>query len=115
MQLIMLKSKIHRASLTGLQVDYDGSITIDKDLLDKAGILAGEQVHVLNFRNASRMITYTIEAPSGSGTCELNGPAAHLGEIGDEVAILAYCHLGEDAARKHHPVVVHVTSDNRAL
>ena len=75
----MLKSKIHRATLTGTELNYEGSIAIDAKLLKAADMLPGEQVHVLNVNNGSRLITYIIEAPAGSGTVLLNGPAARLG------------------------------------
>ncbi len=86
----MLRSKIHRATLTGTELDYEGSIAIDRNLIEAAGLLPGEQVHVLNLSNAQRLITYVIEAPAGSGTMMLNGPAARLGAVGDKVTILAY-------------------------
>ena len=76
MQRIMLKSKIHRATLTATELNYEGSIAIDGDLLREADLLPGEQVHVLNLNNGKRLITYVIEAPAGSGTVMLNGPAA---------------------------------------
>jgi hypothetical protein len=75
----MLRSKIHRATLTGAELDYEGSIAIDRDLMAAADLLPGEQVHVLNLSNGQRLITYVIEAPAGSGTMLLNGPAARLG------------------------------------
>ena len=90
MQRIMLRSKIHRATLTGTELDYEGSIAIDRNLIEAAGLLPGEQVHVLNLSNGQRLITYVIEAPAGSGTMMLNGPAARLGVVGDKVVILAY-------------------------
>ena len=79
MQRFMLKSKIHRATLTGTELDYEGSIAIDGDLIAAADLLPGEQVHVLNLNNAQRLVTYVIAAPAGSGTMLLNGPAARLG------------------------------------
>jgi len=115
MQLIVLKSKIQRATLTGLEVDYEGSISIDEDILDAANMVRGEQVHVLNYQNASRIVTYTIAAPRGSGTVMLNGPAALLGEIGQEVAILAYGQADEAEARAFKPTVVKVNSQNRLV
>ena len=84
----MLRSKIHRATLTGTELDYEGSIAIDRDLIEAADLLPGEQVHVLNLSNAERLITYVIEAPAGSGTMMLNGPAARLGAVGDKVVII---------------------------
>ena len=114
-QRFMLKSKIHRAKLTGTDLDYEGSITIDKVLLDAAEILPGEQVHVLNLNNGSRLITYVIEAPAGSGTVLLNGPAARLGLAGDRVVIITYCAAADDEARRLRPKVVKVDENNRIL
>jgi len=113
MLITMLKSKIHRATLTGTELNYEGSITMDQALLDKAGILAGEQVHVLNVNNGSRLVTYAITAPRGSGTVLLNGPAARLGTVGDQVVILTYCQVTWDKARTHKPVVILVDGKNR--
>lgn len=109
----MLKSKIHRARLTGAELDYEGSIAIDEDLMKAADILAGEQVHVLNMANGARLITYVIHAPAGSGTMMLNGPAARLGVPGDEVIVLSYCEMEEEHARLHKPRVVFVNRENR--
>ena len=110
----MLKSKIHRATLTGAELDYEGSIAIDEDLMKAADILAGEQVHVLNMANGARLITYVIQAPAGSGTMMLNGPAARLGASGDEVIVLSYSEMEEEDARLHKPRVVFVDQENRA-
>jgi aspartate 1-decarboxylase len=111
----MLRSKIHRATLTGAELDYEGSIAIDRDLMAAADLLPGEQVHVLNLSNAHRLITYVIEAPAGSSTMMLNGPAAHLGAKGDLIVILAYCLLDEAEARGFKPKIVHVDAQNRAV
>ena len=113
MQRIVLKSKIHRATVTDANLNYEGSITVDRALLEKAGILPGEQVHVLNVNNGSRLVTYAITAPRGSGTVLLNGPAARLGTVGDQVVILTYCHLPQNEARTHKPVVILVDAKNR--
>lgn len=109
----MLKSKIHRATLTGTELDYEGSIAIDRDLMEAADMLPGEQVHVLNINNGSRLVTYVIEAERGSGTMELNGAAARLGNRGDLVIVLSYCTVDDDQARSFEPVVVHVDENNR--
>jgi len=93
MQRFMLKSKIHRATLTGTDMHYEGSITVDQNLLDAADILPGEQVHVLNLNNGARLVTYAIAAARGSGTMLLNGPAARLCMPGDTVTILTYCEV----------------------
>ena len=115
MQRFMLKSKIHRATLTGTELDYEGSIAIDRDLLAAADILPGEQVHVLNLSNAERLITYAIEAPAGSGTMMLNGPAARLATPGDLVIVLTYCSVSEEEAAACRPIVVQVDAKNRQL
>ena len=112
MQLTMLKSKIHMATLTGTELYYQGSIAIDQDLLDAAGMLPGEQVHVLNVNNGSRLVTYTIVGERGTGIIELNGPAAHLGNPGDKVVIISYAQMEETEARAREPVVVHVDEKN---
>lgn len=113
MQRIMLRSKIHRATLTGTELDYEGSIAIDRTLIEAAELLPGEQVHVLNLSNAQRLITYVIEAPAGSGTMMLNGPAARLGVVGDKVVILAYATVDDAEARTFKPTIVHVDGKNR--
>lgn len=110
---MMLKSKIHRATLTGCDLNYEGSITIDEDLMDKADLLAGEQVHVLNINNGQRFVTYTIAAPRGSGTMLLNGPAARLGSVGDKVIIISYCQISTDEVKNLKAKIVLVDDKNR--
>ena len=109
----MLRSKIHRATLTGTQLDYEGSIAVDRDLMDAADMLPGEQVHVLNVSNGERLITYLIEAPAGSGTMMLNGPAARLAVPGDEVIVLTYVSVSDEEARSLEPIVILVDGQNR--
>jgi aspartate 1-decarboxylase len=111
----MLKSKIHRATLTGTDLDYEGSIAIDRLLIEAADMLPGEQVHVLNVNSGARLITYIIEAPAGSGTMLLNGPAARLGMPGDKVVVLTYAAYTDEEARKLKPIVVRVDAQNRPL
>lgn len=113
MQRTMLKSKIHRVVLTGLELNYEGSIAVDQDLLDAADVLPGEQVQVLNFNNGERLITYAISAPRGSGTIMLNGPAARRGTVGDVVSILSYSAMPDETAREYTPKVVQVREGNR--
>ena len=110
----MLKSKIHRAVLTGTELSYEGSIAIDRDLIEAADLLPGEQVHVLNCNNGERLVTYVIEAPSGSGTMELNGPAARLGCPGDLIIVISYS-LYDDSTElaAHQPKLVFVDANNR--
>ncbi len=113
MELTMLKSKIHMATLTGTELYYTGSICIDRNLLDAAGILEGEQVHVVNVNNGSRLVTYAISGKRGTGIVELNGPAARLGMTGDKVIVLAYAQMSDTEARAYKPKIVHVTEKNR--
>lgn len=114
MRRFMLKSKIHRAKLTGTEINYEGSITVDAELLERADILPGEQVHVLNSSNGARFVTYAIEAPHGSRTVVLNGAAALLGKIGDELIILSYCGLEDHDTRRFRPRIVILEGQNRA-
>jgi len=113
MQREMLKSKIHRVTVTEAELYYEGSITVDKDLLEAADILPYEKVQVLNFNNGSRLDTYTIEGAAGSGTICLNGPAARFGSVGDEIIIVSYVHLPEESAKKFKPKVVMVDKKNK--
>jgi aspartate 1-decarboxylase len=115
MQRIMLKSKIHRATLTATDLHYEGSIAIDKNLLEAADILPSEQVHVLNVNNGNRLITYAIEAPAGSGTMMLNGPAARCGLPGDVVVVITYAHFEDSEAHRHQPNIVIVDEANRII
>jgi aspartate 1-decarboxylase len=109
----MLAGKIHRLTLTGANVDYEGSIAIDSDLLDRAGILEFEMVHVWNVNNGERLQTYAIAAPAGSGEVCLNGAAALKGSPGDIVIVAAFATLEEHAASRHQPKVVYVDGSNR--
>jgi aspartate 1-decarboxylase len=109
---IMLKSKIHRARVTHSNIDYEGSISIDKNLMEAADILPFEQVQVLNANNGARFITYAIEAEAGSGEIGIQGPAAHLAAVGDTVIILTYCNVDEAEVRSHHPTRVYVNEKN---
>jgi len=99
--------------LTGTELEYGGSITIDRTLLGAADMLPGEQVHVLNLSNASRIVTYVIEAPPDSGTVLPNGPAARMGQAGDQVIVLSYCELPDEEACAHRPRVVLVDEKNK--
>jgi len=115
MQRFMLKSKIHRATVTGLALDYEGSITLDRGLLERADILPGEQVHILNVNNGERFITYAIPARRGSGTVELNGPAARLCAVGDKIIIVTFSVADDSEARAARPRVLWVDGRNRPL
>ncbi len=111
----VLKSKLHKAILTKLRLDYEGSIGIDKALMDRCNIIAGEKVHVLNYNNGQRFETYAIEEEIDSGTIALYGPAARLGEIGDEVCILSYCIVDDEEAGKLKAKVLFLNRDNRIV
>ena len=106
MQLTMLKSKIHRAIVTEANVNYVGSITVDKDLLDAAGILEYEMVQVVDVDNGSRLETYTIPGERGTGIISLNGAAARLVQPGDKVIIMSYAQFTREEALEHKPTVV---------
>lgn len=109
---IMLKSKIHRARVTGVNIDYEGSISIDKNLMAEADILAYEQVQVLNLNNGARFETYAIEAEAGSGEIGIKGAAARLAAVGDTVIILSYCYVEDDQVGNFTPKLVYVDSKN---
>ena len=111
----MLTSKIHRATVTGADLDYVGSITIDGDLMDAAGLIEGEGVHVLDITNGNRLETYVIEGARGSGEICINGAAAHLINPGDLVIILAYSGIEENMIQGHLPTVVHVDENNQQV
>ena len=115
MQRIMLKSKIHRAVLTGANLDYEGSIAIDPTLLEAADILPNEQVQVLNVNNGNRITTYAIAAERGSGTVMLNGPAARSGIVGDVIVILTYANVATNELAGYAPKIVKVDSQNRIM
>lgn len=115
MQRIMMKAKIHRATVTGCHLDYEGSIAIDQDLLEAADILPGEQVHVLDINNGERLITYTIIGERGSGIVQINGAAARLVNPGDTVIIVAYANVEDAEARTWQPRVVKVDKQNHKV
>lgn len=112
---IMLKSKIHRAHVTEANIDYEGSITIDRKLMQEADILPYEQVQVLNINNGARFTTYAIEGEEGSGVICLNGAAARLAIIGDLVIIISYCHVSDEEAKNITPKIVHVNARNEII
>ena len=112
MKVTLLKSKLHGVTVTATELRYDGSITIDSELLKQAKMLTGEQVHVLNMNNGARFITYTIPAPAHSGEVVLNGPAARLGTVGDILIVLAYCELSSQEAVSHQPILRYVDESN---
>lgn len=108
MQRVMLKSKIHRATVTGSDLHYVGSITIDPDLLEAADIREHEQVHVVNVDNGARFETYTIVGERGSGTVQVNGAAARLVHHGDTIIVISYAQYEEAELASYEPKVVHV-------
>ena len=112
MLLNMLKAKIHRATLTMTDLHYEGSIAIDKDILDAAGIHPYEHVDVWNVTNGQRLATYAIEGERGSGCFMLNGAAARLAEPGDKVIIAAFAQVEAEQAANYHPTVVLMNDDN---
>ena len=111
----LLKSKLHRARVTRCNLDYEGSITIDRDLLKAADILPFEQVQVLNLHNGARFSTYAIEGEAGSGEIGLNGAAARCAAKGDTVIILTYAQVAEDQLSSHMPKLVYVDENNRII
>lgn len=111
----MLTAKIHRATVTQADLHYVGSLTIDEDLMDAAGLLPGEQVHVVDIDGGARLVTYTIPGPRGSGIIGVNGAAARLVHTGDLVIIIAYGQLSDVEAREFQPRVVHVDRGNRIV
>lgn len=113
MKLTMLKAKIHRATVTRAHLDYEGSVTIDRDLLAAAGILPYERVEIYNVTRGSRLATCAIEGESGSGAIEINGAAAHLAGPGDLVILAAYCEMFPEEAQRHRPALVFVDGKNR--
>jgi aspartate 1-decarboxylase len=115
MELTLLKSKIHRATVTQCDLHYEGSISVDAILLERAGILDHEQVDVLNINNGNRFTTYAIPAPAGSGVIGINGAAARLAQKGDLVIIVAYARMAEAEAKKWQPRILLVDAHNKPL
>lgn len=113
MRRVMLKSKIHRATVTEANLDYEGSLTIDEDLLEAADILPNEQVHVWDVTNGSRLTTYALVGRRGSGIICVNGAGAHLIKPGDLIIIATYTTLKDKEARRYKPLVVFVDAENR--
>ena len=109
----MLKSKLHRATVTHADVDYDGSLTLDRDLLEAADILPWEEVHVWNVTRGTRLRTYAMIGEAGSGVMCVNGAAAHLAHPGDLIIVATFTQMDDEAARRHVPRVVLVDERNR--
>ncbi len=115
MMRVMLKSKIHRATVTGADLNYIGSLTLDPVLMEQADLLPGEQVHIVDVNNGSRLETYVIEGERGSGVVCINGAAARLVAPGDIVIIIAYASVEDAEARELKPRVVFVDGENKAI
>ena len=115
MQRVMLKSKIHRGTVTGSDLHYVGSITIDQDLLDAADIREHEQVHVVDVDNGARFETYTIAGERGSGAMKVNGAAARLVHRGDTIIVISYAQYDEADLERYEPRVVHVRQHTNTL
>ena len=113
MILSLLKSKIHRATVTEADLHYVGSITIDEDLMDGAGIIEYEKVQVLNITNGNRLSTYAIKGSKGSGCIKINGAAAHHVNVNDLIIIVAYCELENHEVESYKPQIVHVDLQNK--
>ena len=111
----MMKSKIHRATVTQADLHYVGSVTVDEDLLDAADLLAGELVHIVDVTNGARLETYTIAGERGSGVIGINGPAAHLVQENDIVILITYAEMTTEEAKAYNPKVVHVDKDNKIV
>jgi aspartate 1-decarboxylase len=113
MQRLMFKSKIHRATVTAANLNYEGSLTVDADLLDAADILPYEQIHVWDVSNGARLVTYALPGTRGSGEVCVNGAGAHLIKPGDLVIVATYTLMTGRKARKHEPTVVFVDGANK--
>jgi aspartate 1-decarboxylase len=111
----MLKSKIHRATVTQADLHYVGSVTVDTDLLDAADLLPGEKVAIVDVTNGARLETYVIAGERGSGVIGINGAAAHLVHPGDLVILISYAQMDDELARRYQPQVVHVDARNRII
>jgi aspartate 1-decarboxylase len=115
MRLNIFKSKIHRATVTHADLAYEGSVTIDRDLMDAADILPHEAIHIWNATRGSRLVTYALEGPRGSGAICVNGAAAHLNQPGDTVILATFAEMTPDEARVYVPRVVRVDQRNRIV
>ncbi len=115
MILTLLKSKLHRARVTQCDLHYEGSVSIDADLLERSGILPNEQVDVLNINNGARFTTYAIEAPRGSRMFGINGAAARLAQLGDPIIVIAYCQMPAEEARNYKPSVFLLNEHNEVI
>lgn len=110
-----LKAKIHQATLTGSNLNYSGSLTIDEDIMDAAGIREFEKIQVYNINTGARLETYAIKGTRGAGQMELNGAAARLGCTGDRVIVVSFCQLGPEQVDQHRPTILLMGEDNSIL
>ncbi len=115
MQLTLLKSKLHRATVTGASVDYQGSMTISEDLAECVGLLPYERILVSNMANGARFETYVIYGPRGAGIIELNGATAHLGAVGDRLTIMNFAQMSAEEAARHRPRVAILDESNNIV
>ncbi len=115
MFVTLFKSKIHRVKVTQAELNYVGSITIDQDLMDAAGMMEHEQVHIVNNNNGERLVTYVIKGERGTGIICLNGAAARKAEVGDIIIIISYGLMTLDEAKKHTPKIVFTDDNNRLI
>ena len=106
MQIEVLKSKIHKAIITDVNLNYVGSLTIDEDLMDAANLIENEKIHIYNINNGERLETYIIKGERGSGTISINGAAARKAAIGDLIIIVSYASMDFEEAKNHHPVII---------
>ncbi|MFQ3597937.1 MAG: aspartate 1-decarboxylase [Chloroherpetonaceae bacterium] len=113
MHLHILKSKIHRATVTHADLYYEGSITLDADLIEMADMMPNEKVQIVNNNNGARFETYIIEGERGSGVVQLNGACARLAAVGDEIIVMTYAEMSREEAKQHKPLVVLVDKQNR--
>lgn len=115
MQIEVVKSKIHRVHVTGAELDYIGSITLDEDLMDAAGLVQGERVYIVNVNNGERFDTYTITGARGRGEVTLNGPAARRVQKGDIIIIIAYASMGVEEAKSFKPTIIFPNESTNSL
>ena len=115
MQLTLLKSKIHRATVTGASLDYEGSLTVSADIAEMVGLLAYEKILVGNLQNGERFETYVIYGAPGKGQIELNGATAHLGKIGDLLTIMSFARMTAEEAKAHRPRIAVLDRHNRII
>ena len=115
MQIEVVKSKIHRVRVTGAELDYIGSITLDEDLMDAAGLVAGERVYIVNVNNGERFDTYCIKGVRGSGEVTLNGPAARRVQSGDIIIIIAYARMSMEEAKRFSPTIIFPNESTNSL